>query len=98
MPRSLGVTSVRILAAIRKGRAYGLDIIQETGLPSGTVDPTLARMKRNGLVTAVWEDPEIGEEEGRPRRRYYTLTPEGEGALAEGTQRVFGLAAELAEG
>ena len=87
MPRPLGFTSLRILAAIRDGSAYGLDIVAHTGLPSGTVYPTLARLKSGGLVTSRWEDQRQAEREGRPRRRYYELSAEGHKALAEGADR-----------
>ncbi len=95
MPRSLGVTSLQILSSIRDGAAYGLDIVRRTGLPSGTVYPTLGRLKRSGLVTGRWEDQRSAEREGRPRRRYYELTAEGGGALATGLSRLASLAADL---
>jgi PadR family transcriptional regulator PadR len=96
MPRSLGVTSLRILGAIRDGVAYGLDIVTHTGMPSGTVYPTLGRLKRSGLVHPRWEDQRVAEKEGRPRRRYYELTPEGSAALADGLARLRSVAADLA--
>jgi DNA-binding PadR family transcriptional regulator len=95
MPRSLGITSLQILGAIRDGVAYGLDIVAQTGMPSGTVYPTLGRLKKSDLVRARWEDQRIADREGRPRRRYYELTAEGARALAEGASRMAGLAAEL---
>ena len=98
MPRPLGITSLKILGAIRDGTAYGLDIVTRTGLPSGTVYPTLGRLKRRVLVRAHWEDQRVAEREGRPRRRYYELTADGEAALAEGVARMTDLAAELAPG
>jgi X-X-X-Leu-X-X-Gly heptad repeat protein len=96
MPRPLGVTSLKILGAIRDGIAYGLDIVTHTRMPSGTVYPTLGRLRTSGLVTARWEDQRIAEREGRPRRRYYELTAEGANALAEGASRLASVAAELA--
>ena len=95
MPRSLGVSSLQILAAIRDGVAYGLDIVAQTGMPSGTVYPTLGRLKKSGLVRAHWEDQRVAEREGRPRRRYYELTPDGEKALAEGVERMSAVTAGL---
>lgn len=95
MPRSLGMTSLQILGAIRSGTCYGLDIVTRTGLPSGTVYPTLGRLKQSGLVKARWEDQRIAEREGRPRRRYYELTSVGEHALAKGASQVAQLAADL---
>ena len=95
MPRGLGVGTLRILSAIRDGHAYGLDIVAHTGLPSGTVYPTLGRLKKAGLVTSRWEDQRRAEREGRPRRRYYELSATGARALAEGASRVAAVAAEL---
>lgn len=98
MPRPLGVTSLQILASIRDGFAYGLDIVAHTDLPSGTVYPTLGRLKKRGLVRARWEDQRRAEREGRPRRRYYELTADGARRLAEGASRVADVAAELSPG
>jgi DNA-binding PadR family transcriptional regulator len=89
------VTSLRILGAIRDGVTYGLDIVTRTGMASGTVYPTLGRLKRSGLVAARWEDQRVAEREGRPRRRYYELTGAGRTALAEGTARMAELVTDL---
>jgi PadR family transcriptional regulator len=96
MPRSLGVTSLQILGAVRDGGAYGLDIVTRTGLPSGTVYPTLGRLKKRGLVRATWESQRIAEREGRPRRRYYELTGDGAQELTDGAARMAAVAADLA--
>jgi len=55
---------------------YGLEIGQAAGLASGTVHPILARLEQFGWLESRWEnlDP---HREGRPRRRYYRLTPGG---------------------
>jgi DNA-binding PadR family transcriptional regulator len=95
MPRPLGITSLQILAAIREGSTYGLDIVASTGLASGTVYPTLGRLKRAALVRTHWEDQRAADKEGRPRRRYYELSAEGVRALAEGSARVAEAAAAL---
>lgn len=98
MPRPLGLTSLQILAAIRAGAAYGLNIVARTGLPSGTVYPTLGRLRRAGLVTSRWEGQRLAESAGRPRRRYYELTPDGIDALATGRRRLATVALELGRG
>lgn len=95
MPRALGITSLRILAAIRDGVSYGLDIVARTGMPSGTVYPTLGRLRKRGLIRAEWEDQRVAERDGRPRRRYYELTPDGAQLLQEGVERLSSAAAEL---
>ena len=55
---------------------YGLAISKAAELPSGSLYPILAKLERIGLVTSDWE--QVDEHEaGRPRRRYYQLTPDG---------------------
>ena len=75
MPRSLGLTSLRILAAVRDGEAYGLDLVVRTGLPSGTVYPTLGRLKRSGLLVARWEDQRVAERESLTHQRRSVREP-----------------------
>ena len=79
--RALGTATVAILQAIRTGHRFGLDIMEYTDLPSGTVYPTLTRMEQRGYVQGQWEARAEAKREGRPRRRYYSLTPEGTAAL-----------------
>ncbi|NUK09405.1 PadR family transcriptional regulator [Streptomyces lunaelactis] len=73
-------------ALLHMDRPYGLELIQRTGLPSGTVYPLLARLEDAGLVSSAWEAEEPIQ--GRPRRRLYTISAEGiefaRDALAEG--------------
>ena len=71
-----------VLHAISKGEAYGFDIMEVTGLPSGTVYPMLRRFEHSGLVESGWETPDEAFSGRRPQRRYYTLTDEGQRALA----------------
>lgn len=95
MPRPLGMTSIRILAAIADGSNYGLEIVTAAGLASGTVYPTLGRLRRNGYVRPRWEDQRVAEREGRPRRRYYELTESGREALRAGAATLRGLVRAL---
>src|SRR5215468_736249 len=55
---------------------YGLELGQAAGLPSGTIHPILARLERMGWLESAWEDVDP-HQQGRPRRRYYRLTPDG---------------------
>lgn len=98
MARSLGLTSLTILAALEHRRCYGLDIVDRTGLLEGTVYTTLRRMEKKGLVVGSWEDPAIAEEERRPRRRYYTLLPEGARELELGRAKVEWITSGAANG
>lgn len=52
------------------GEVYGLQIVEATGLPPGTIYPILARLEATGWVTSRWEDVDQ-HAAGRPRRRYY---------------------------
>ncbi len=81
--RRLSVTGVSVLQAIANGFEYGFDIIDHTGLPSGTVYPALSRLERDGLVRSSWEDEARAHRDGRPARRYYRITAPGTRALED---------------
>lgn len=55
---------------------FGLEIVDSTGLPPGTIYPILARLEHLGWLDSRWEDIDP-HEAGRPRRRYYRLTATG---------------------
>ena len=84
---NLSYTTAVILQALASGYQYGFDIIDITGLPSGTVYPALRRFEHTGLVTSAWESEEVAESEQRSPRRYYELTKAGYEALAEALKR-----------
>jgi DNA-binding MarR family transcriptional regulator len=56
---------------------YGLKLSEMTGLPNGTLFPLLERLRQAGWVERYWEQDQAAEIEGRPRRRYYRITPKG---------------------
>lgn len=64
-----------VLQALAAGYRHGFDIVEAIGVRGGTVYPLLRRLEERGLVSAEWEEPEVGRQEGRPSRRYYRLTP-----------------------
>jgi DNA-binding PadR family transcriptional regulator len=67
-------------ALVEPGREwYGLEMVQATGLPTGTVYPIITRLEQAGWITSRWEAPAEQAEEGqaRPRRRYYRFTEDG---------------------
>jgi PadR family transcriptional regulator PadR len=94
-------TDVRMTTAVAKVVAalladpdtdrYGLDVMRDTGLASGTLYPILLRLERAGWVTAAWEDIDPVAE-GRPSRRYYRLTAHG---AAAGRHELAALNAQL---
>jgi len=89
MPTRPNVTypSALVLEALAKGYAYGFDIMEVTGLPSGTVYPLLRRLESVGCVESRWESEKAAARDGRPARRYYRITGEGEVLLARGKER-----------
>jgi DNA-binding PadR family transcriptional regulator len=74
-------TLVAVLQALTAGARHGFDIINATGLPSGTVYPALARLEHDGLVESRWEDQKVAHKEKRPPRRYYAVTAAGDKML-----------------
>ena len=76
-----------VLQALAYGHQYGFDVMDATGLPSGTVYPMLRRLEKEGLVRASWEDPKTARDEQRPPRRYYELTGQGEAVLTTARSR-----------
>ncbi len=75
-----------VLAILAEGESYGYAILKrvralsggELEWTDGMLYPLLHRLRRLGYVTTEWRTPP----EGR-RRRYYTLTDDGRGALAD---------------
>jgi len=76
-----------IMRALDNGYQYGFDIMDVTGLPSGTVYPALRRLEEAGHVKSKWEKHAIAQNEQRPPRKYYELTKSGREVLAEALER-----------
>lgn len=78
MPRMTQATLavLRSLSESPMQEMYGLQISSAAGLPSGTIHPILARLETAGWLESSWEDIDPTAE-GRPRRRYYRLSPAG---------------------
>lgn len=85
--RAMSRATVAVLVALADGASYGFDIMDATGLPSGTVYPILARLESRELAESDWEDPRVPREEGRPARKYYRITAAGRSALATELER-----------
>jgi PadR family transcriptional regulator PadR len=80
--KPLSVSSLAVLAAVSRSIRHGFDIMDQTGLPSGTVYPALGRLERDGYVRSKWESQLVAQREKRPPRRYYEITAAGSRALA----------------
>ena len=93
MPKKgLPVGAVLVLHAMARGHRYGFDLIEQTGLTSGTVYPTLDRLERAGYASSSWEDAEVAHAEKRPPRRYFEITTDGKRELIAALDRYKALA------
>jgi DNA-binding PadR family transcriptional regulator len=61
---------------------HGFALAKVAGRPTGSVYLILNRLEEAGMVESYWE-PVNTQTEGRPRRRFYRLTPDGLGAARE---------------
>src|ERR1700734_3257492 len=80
-----GVLDICLLAVMSEGPAYGYEMtkrLRARGLSTvgeGSIYPLLGRLERDGLV-----ETRRAASNGGPPRKYYSLSPEGERALAGG--------------
>jgi PadR family transcriptional regulator PadR len=83
----LSHTAGLILQTVDQGCRYGFDIMDATGLPSGTVYPALRRMQAEGLISSQWESEKKAVAEQRPARKYYRITRAGSEVLEQSQRR-----------
>jgi DNA-binding PadR family transcriptional regulator len=83
----LGLGTITILQAIEANHKFGFDIMDATGLTSGTVYPALERLEELGHVRSKWEPEAVARREGRPARRYFEITRAGSRALTDALAR-----------
>lgn len=79
MSQQLSIKAIRILmlfASQANRDWYGLEIMDELDISSGSLYPVLANFEGRGWLESDWEnvDPKIVK---RRPRRYYRLTPDG---------------------
>ena len=86
MNTPLSLTSAIILLAIENGSRYGFEIMETTGLPSGTIYPALRRLEKSKLIRSDWESTAASESYGPPRK-YFRVTAEGRHALEAAGKR-----------
>lgn len=84
---TLSYAALFVLQALNQGHRFGFDIMDATGLPSGTIYPALRRLEALGYVESSWEADAQARKANRPRRRNYTLTRSGRLQLAEAETR-----------
>ena len=80
---TLSYTGLFVLQALAQGHRFGFDIMEVTGLPSGTIYPALRRLEALGLVQSDWEDATRASNHGR----YYRVTPAGKRHLGDAEAR-----------
>lgn len=89
MPQRITESTVRVLEAALAAPThewYGLELMDETGLKSGTLYPILHRLTADGWLTARFEDVDPAQV-GRPRRRLYCLSGDSVPAAVEVVER-----------
>lgn len=96
--KDLPIGAVMVLHALARGHRYGFDLMEHTGLTSGTVYPTLERLEGLGFARSQWEDARLAHEEKRPPRRYFEITAQGEAELVRGLERYKALAPVTIDG
>lgn len=65
------------------GRFYGYELLQETGMKSGSLYPVLGRFEDLGWIRGEMQD----SPGGRPPRRVYVLNPDGTAAAQTALDR-----------
>jgi DNA-binding PadR family transcriptional regulator len=95
-PIRLTHATALVLRALAAGHRHGFEIMEVSGLASGTVYPALRRLEREGMLRSTWEGEARAREAGRPRRRMYRLTREGESMAAAAGERLAGAGRLLA--
>jgi DNA-binding PadR family transcriptional regulator len=90
--KALPVGTVMVLHALARGHRYGFDLLEQTGLTSGTVYPALERLERLGFVRSRWEDADRAHREKRPPRKYFEVTRDGKAELVRALDRYKSLA------
>jgi PadR family transcriptional regulator, regulatory protein PadR len=88
--RRLSLQAIEILAVMLEDPTadyYGLDLGKRVGVLTGTVYPLLRRLEDAGWLASAEEDIDPVAA-GRPRRRLYRLTGEGERAARLECDRV----------
>lgn len=83
----MGYATLHVLQAIASGYVYGFEIMDATGLPSGTVYPVLSKLEESGYLKSRWEDARFARREKRPPRRSYEITGDGREALKDSVEK-----------
>ncbi len=86
----ISLQTLRVLGAFLDNPSEslsGADVQKRSGLASGTLYPILLRLESAGWFISRWENIDPAAV-GRPRKRFYRLTPSG---LAQASEVFVGL-------
>jgi len=97
LPRLTHPTAL-VLYAVSRGIRHGFDIIDATGLPSGTVYPILRRLEAGGMLASAWEPVHDARAESRPPRRNYEVSGAGRVMVREALEKHPGVVRALTGG
>ncbi|MFG2895053.1 PadR family transcriptional regulator [Streptomyces sp. NPDC048248] len=67
---------LRVFLEDPQAEHYGMQLMKQASLSSGSLYPILARLEKAEWIAGKTEDIDP-QKEGRPARRYYTITGEG---------------------
>ena len=67
-PMRLTYPTALVLQALLDGHHHGFDVMEATGLPSGTVYPILRRLDAEGCVRSRWEKEGVARQASSGRR------------------------------
>ena len=87
-PIRLTHATALICQALASGSRHGFQIMDVTGLASGTVYPVLRRLEKEKAVVSEWEDEVEASAAGRRRRRIYRLTGAGQHLAERARERL----------
>jgi len=90
----MSAETLRVLGAMLEDPLawhYGLGLSERGGVAAGTIYPMLARLEKAGWLESRWEE-QGPDDEGRPRRRLYKLTGQGERAAMVELDQIAALA------
>ncbi|MFE9802961.1 PadR family transcriptional regulator [Streptomyces goshikiensis] len=76
-PFRITAATLDVLEAFLASRdeLHGFAVARAAGKATGSIYPILGRLEQAGWLISHWETENPSE--GRPRRRFYTLTPDG---------------------
>jgi PadR family transcriptional regulator PadR len=88
------VRLLQVFLADPQAKRWGYELLNQSGVKRSTLYPVLTRLEDEGWIEGEWEaiDEEMA---GRPARRYYRLTAEGQRCASEAITQALTLPTSL---